>query len=126
MSAQTVVKPYGTQENDWSYVPPVGGLLNTTTAVTCVAATTNKRNYVTSLALFSEALTTATEFAIRDGAGGTVIFRTKIPATGLIYGPGDTTFPTPLKGSPGNLLEIVTLTASGAGAVYANIQGYTA
>ncbi len=121
----TINKPYAPSESDWSYTPPVGGLLNTTTAVTIAPAVAGKRNYITNINLSSEALTTATEFAIRDGAGGTVIFRAKINTAGLLGG-REMVLPTPRKGSPGNLLEIVTLTASGAGAVYANIDGYTA
>jgi hypothetical protein len=82
------------------------------------------RNYITSIQVMAETLTTATELAIRDGAAGTVIWRTKIPTTGLstttIY------FPNPLKGTANTLLEVVTLTASGAGAVYFNAQGYAA
>jgi len=35
-------------------------------------------------------------------------------------------FPVPLKGTANTLMEVVTLTASGAGAVYVNAQGFTA
>jgi hypothetical protein len=72
----------------------------------------------------SEALTTATELAIRDGAAGTVIWRTKIPTGGLPTTTFD--FTTPIRGTAATLLEVVTLTASGAGAVYVNAQGFTA
>ena len=72
----------------------------------------------------SEALTNATELAIRDGAGGTAIYRTKIPTDGLAS--MSITFPQPIRGTANTLLEVVTLTASGAGAVYFNAQGFAA
>jgi hypothetical protein len=109
----------------WSYPAATGGILNTTTAVTVkTAAGLGIRNYVKSLQLMSEALGTATEFAIRDGAGGTVLWRTKI-GTGGLTGGEPIVFDPALKGSANTLLEVVTLTASGTGAVYPNLQGYT-
>ena len=72
----------------------------------------------------SEALTNATELAIRDGANGTVLWRTKIGTGGLPL--ANIKFDDPLRGTANTLLEVVTLTASGAGAVYFNAQGYIA
>jgi hypothetical protein len=120
-----ITKPYSIPEADWSYAAAASGILNTTTAVTIKAAGgAGVRNYITSLQVMSEALTNATELAIRDGAAGTVIWRIKIPTGGL---PTTTIhFPSPLKGTANTLLEVVTLTASGAGAVYVNAQGYAA
>jgi hypothetical protein len=122
-AGQVPTKPYGTAENDWQYAAAAAGILNTTVAVTIKAAgAALTRNYITGITIMSEALTTATELVIRDGAAGTVLFRTKIPVAGL-----PTTrisFPTPLKGTAATLLEVATLTASVAGAVYFNAQGY--
>jgi hypothetical protein len=120
-----VTKPYSIPEGEWSYGAAASGIVNTTTAVTIkTAAGTGIRNYITSIQVMSETLTNATELAIRDGAAGTVIWRTKIPTGGL---PTTTiAFPSPLKGTANTLLEVVTLTASGAGAVYFNAQGYAA
>jgi len=120
-----VTKPYSIPEGEWSYGAAASGIVNTTTAVTIkTAAGAGIRNYITSIQVMSETLTTATELAIRDGAAGTVIWRTKIPTGGL---PTTTiAFPSPLKGTANTLLEVVTLTASGAGAVYFNAQGYAA
>lgn len=110
---------------NWSYAAASGGILNTTTAVTIkTAAGSGIRNYVESIEIMSEALTNATEVALRDGAGGTVLWRIKIPTGGMTLTP--IKFSPPLKGTANTLLEIVTLTASGAGAVYANAQGFTA
>ena len=124
-SGMTGVTPYSVPEATWSYAAAAAGILNTTTAVTVRAsAGAGLRNYITDLTLMSEALTTATEFAIRDGAAGPVLWRTKIPTGGL---PTTTfNFSVPLRGTAATLLEGVTLTASGAGAVYANLQGFAA
>ena len=81
------------------------------------------RNAITAIQIMSDALTAATELAIRDGAGGAVLWRTKIGTTGL---PVETVvLSTPIIGSANTLLEVVTLTASVAGAVYVNAQGFT-
>lgn len=120
-----VTRPWNIPESDWSYAAAAGGILNTTTAVTIkAAAAAGIRNYLTSITLMAEALGAATEVAIRDGAAGTVLWRTKIPTGGL---PTTTiTFANPLKGTAATLMEVVTLTASVTGAVYVNAQGYIA
>lgn len=119
------VTPYSTPEATWSYAAAAAGILNTTTAVTVKAsAGASLRNYVTDVTLMSETLTTATEFAIRDGAAGPVLWRIKIPTGGLPT--TQFSFSVPLRGTAATLLEVVTLTASGAGAVYANLQGFVA
>lgn len=124
-SAAAVVFPYAVPELSWSYAAASGGILNTTTAVTIkAAAAASIRNYITNIQVMSEALTTATELAIRDGAAGTVLWRIKIPTGGLAASQFD--FAVPLRGTAATLLEVVTLTASGAGAVYFNAQGFTA
>lgn len=123
--AAAVVMPYASPDTAWTYAAAAGGILNTTTAVTIKAAgAALVRNHITNIQIQSEALTTATELAIRDGAGGTVLWRIKIPTTGL---PATTfNFDVPLRGTAATLLEVVTLTASGAGAVYFNAQGFEA
>lgn len=124
-SAATVVMPYAVPETFWSYPAAAGGILNTTVAVTVKAAAgASLRNYITNIQVMSEALTTATELAIRDGAAGTVLWRIKIPTVGLDSANFDLS--CPLKGTANTLLEVVTLTASGAGAVYVNLQGFVA
>lgn len=109
---------------DWNYAAASGGIVNSTTAVTIKAAAgSGLRNYISSLQISAEALTNATEVAIRDGAGGTVLWRTKITTAGLVNG-REIVFASPLKGTANTLLEVVTLTASGAGAVFVNAQGF--
>jgi hypothetical protein len=120
-----ICRPFAGPDLAWSYGATVGGILNTVTAVTVkAAAAAGVRNYVTGLQISTDALGTATEFAIRDGAGGPVLYRVKIGTTGLAS--YQVNFDTPLRGSAATLLEVVTLTATTTGAVYANLQGYTA
>lgn len=107
----------------WVYAAPTAGLSNTTTAVTVMsAAGVGVRNYIRAVQIDHDLLTTATEFAIRDGAAGTVLWRRKFPAGAA--GSREVNFDVPLRGTANTLLEIVTLTASGAGAVFFNAQGF--
>lgn len=120
-----VNKPFSIPESDWSAVAAASGILNTTVATTLkTAAGAGIRNYITSIQIMSEALGAATELVIRDGAAGPVLWRTKIPASGLPTTNID--FPSPLKSTANTLLEVATLTASVTGAVYFNAQGYVA
>jgi hypothetical protein len=117
--------PYTIPEASWQYAAAASGITNTTTAVTIrAAAAAGVRNYITGIDVMHQALGTATELAIRDGAGGTVIWRSFLPAgaTGRFTVP----FPVPLRGTAATLLEVVTLTATVTGAVYFNAQGYAA
>lgn len=110
----------------WGYAPPSGGLSNTTAAVTIKAAgSAGIRNYISAIQIMAEALTAATELVIRDGAGGTVLWRTKIGVGGLTGG-ASVALPRPIRGSVATLVEMATLTATITGAVYVNVQGYQA
>lgn len=108
----------------WSYAAASGGIDNTTTAVTIIAAAGDGiRNYVSSIQIACATLGASTEFAIRDGAGGTVLWRTLLhttamPTTSIVFN-------EPLKGTAATLLEIVTLTAV-TGDVMFNAQGFQA
>lgn len=109
---------------DWNYAAAGSGIVNTTTAVTIKAAAgSGIRNYITSLQISTDTLGTTTELAIRDGAGGTVLWRGKLLTTALPT--VSIPFESPLKGTANTLLEVVTLTAS-TGGVYVNAQGFTA
>lgn len=121
---QVMTKDFATAENDWQSAAAASGISNTTTAVTFKAAsgTANIRNYITAIQIEANVLGGATELAIRDGAAGTVIWRTQLQtggSTGI-----NIVFPTPLRGTANTLLEVVTLTAV-TGNVYFNAQGYT-
>lgn len=115
----TIVEP----STFWTYAAAASGIVNTTTAVTIKAAGgAGVRNYVEGLQLSCATLGGATEFAVRDGAAGTVLWRCTLGTAALPV--VDIVFETPLRGSVNTLLEIVTLTAV-TGGVYCNAQGYT-
>ena len=118
----TATQPYGIRSSRWNYAAASGGILNTTTAVTIAPAVAGLRNCLVTLDLSAEALGTATEFAVRDGAGGTVIYRTKIGTAGIPNG-RTVALNAPICGAVNTLMEVVTLTATGTGAVYANATG---
>ena len=121
-----ITRPHSIPENEWVYAAASGGITNTTTAATLVAAqAAGVRNYLTSLQISSDVLGAATEIAIRDGAGGTVLWRGKIGTAG-IAGVSTIQFSDPLKSTAATLLEVVTLSASVFGGVYVNAQGYKA
>jgi len=106
----------------WSYAAATGGIVNSTTAVTIAAApANNQRNFLTSLSIQTATLGGATELVIRDGAGGTVLWRTQLQTTAMplttVY------FPNALYSSRGTLLEVATLTGV-TGGVFINAQGY--
>lgn len=125
LAGALLVRPYSLPSEEWSYAAASGGITNTTAAVAVkAAAAAGIRNYVTAMTIFSEALGTATELVLRDGASGTVLWRTKIPTSGMPL--TQITFPNPLKSTEATLLEAATLTASVTGAVYINLTGYTA
>lgn len=114
--------PYGITSARWSYAAAASGIVNTTTAVTIKAsAGAGLRNCLVSCNVYAEALGAATELAIRDGAAGTVLWRIKIPTTGMPL--TNITFPAAIAGTAATLLEVVTLTASVTGAVYFNATG---
>lgn len=118
-----ITRPFESRANSWSYATS-SGITNTTTAVTVkTAAGSGLRNCVTGVDLSAGALGTATVFAIRDGAGGTVIWAHAISTAGIPDG-FSKTFLSPVCSSTNSLLEIVTLTASTTGAVYAQLQGF--
>jgi hypothetical protein len=109
----------------WSFASATGGIVNTTVATTLKAAPADSttRNYITDLQIQSATIGGVTELAIRDGAGGAILWRTQLQTTALPLVAFN--FQSPLQGSPGNLLEIVTLAAV-TGGVWVNAQGYTA
>lgn len=119
-----MTKSMNANQTRWSYAAATGGIDNSTTAVTIKAAAgAGVYNYVTSAQISHATLGAATELAIRDGAGGTVLWRMTL-ATGANENIG-VTFDPPLKGSANTLLEVVTLTGV-TGDVLFNAQGYSA
>ena len=105
----------------WAYVAPTGGVVNTTAGTTLVAAAAGLRNVLNGIQMSTDALGVATEFVIRDGAAGAVLFRMKLSASAAMD--STQTFVPPLRGTAGNLLEYATLTATVTGGLFVNAQG---
>lgn len=124
-SGSQIQTPYAAETNDWSYAAAAAGISNTTVAVTIkTAAGAGLKNYITAFDYATDtALGAATEIVIRKGAGGTVIWRSKISTAGQIQG-RTIIFPTPISSDAAQLLEFATLTASVSGALYVNFTGY--
>jgi hypothetical protein len=116
-----VTVPYETGSNSWNYAAASGGISNTTTAVTIKAADATRSICILSLQLSAPTLGAATEVAIRDGAGGTVLWRGFMSTAG---GNQAVTPQPPICGTANTLMEVVTLTATVTGAIYFNAQGF--
>lgn len=121
----TVVLP-GLSSTYWSYSNGATGILsNTTTAVTIkTAAGAGVRNYIDSCTINTTAFGAAVPLAIRDGAGGTVLFALNVPTAGFLQ-PVNIQFKMPLRGTANTLLEVVTTTANTSGTAWVNCQGHT-
>lgn len=123
-SGALITRPYETQANSWSYAAAASGISNTTTAVTIKASAGGTlRNCLTSLQISAGTLGAATEVAVRDGAGGTVVWRGFLSTSG---GNQSMSFQSPVCGTAATLMEVVTLSATVTGAVYINAQGFAA
>jgi hypothetical protein len=116
----------GLSSTYWSYANGATGILsNTTTAVTIKAAAgASVRNYIDSCQINTTAFGTSVPIAIRDGAGGTVIFALSVPTAGFLQ-PINLNFDTPLRSTANTLLEVVTTTANTTGTAWVNCQGHT-
>ena len=138
VSSGTLVRPTATvdgrqivrldaiPENEWSYVAASGGITNTTTPVDITGgAGSGVRNYVTSLQLYSDTLGTATEIILRDGTGGSILWRSKIGTAGT-GGTQNIRFHPPIRGSSNTIMQFACVTATGTGSIYVNAQGYKA
>jgi hypothetical protein len=114
------VELYGLPGNSWNYAAASGGIVNTTAVTVKAAAGAGIRSYITSFQVLNGHATVSTEFLIRDGASGTVIWRGYLLAAGGGY---SVELPRPLRSSANTLLEVVCVTTGAA--VYFNCQGYT-
>lgn len=110
-------------ETDWSYAAASGGLGQSTTPVVLAPAAQGKQNCLSALQLGADPLTVATEVVVRDGVGGTVLFRLRIGTAGL-QGLQSIVFPAPLKSSVNTALVAGILTLTVLGSVYVNAQGF--
>lgn len=118
-----LIRPFATGSNEWNYAAAAGGISNTATAVTIKAADATRKNCITDMQIQAGALGAATEIAIRDGAGGTVVWRGTLSTAGI--GADNIHIASPVCNAAANtLLEVVTLTATITGSVYFNAQGF--
>lgn len=113
----------GAASTFWMASAPASGIVNTTTAVTLKAAAgAGIRSIINSCELSHDALSGVTELAIRDGAGGTVLWRAKLQTPAVDS--ATYVFMSPIVSTANTLLEVVTLTGV-TGGVYFNCQGST-
>lgn len=114
------VIPYGISASRWNYAAASGGIVNTTTAVTIKAAVASTKNCISSFGVKHDTLGAGGELVIRDGAGGTVLYRTILLTTPESF---DRVLPAAVCGTANTLMEVATLTASVTGGVYFNATG---
>lgn len=107
---------------NWNSAAGAGGFAGATPVTIKAAAGAALRNYVTSVQFSAAAQGAAAELCIRDGSGGTVLWRYSLPTTGLPNGLA-VSFESPLVGSTNTLLEVVALGAT-TGAIFFNAQGF--
>jgi hypothetical protein len=111
----------------WLYTSGATNIcVNTTTAVTIKAADASLRNYVDSIQVSHPALGASTILAIRDGAGGTVLWAMQLILTTPLQGFSVRLPPGLIKSTAATLLEIVTLTATVSNGVCVSVQGHVA
>jgi hypothetical protein len=110
----------------WRYTSGASPILsNTTTAVTIkTAGAAGVKNAIDSIQLTTTAFGASVPLAIRDGAGGTVLWALTVPTAGFLQ-PVTIVFEQPIVGSAATLLEVVTTTANTSGTVTLNVQGHT-
>lgn len=119
-----ITRPYSIPEAEWTYAAGSNGIANTTTAVTMVAAAgSGIRNYLTCLHIAHDTLGAATEIVIRDGAAGTVIWRSKLQTAASEN--IKVVFPSPLRSTANTLMEVATISAV-TGGVFVNASGFQA
>jgi hypothetical protein len=116
----------GLTSTRWRYTSGTSPILsNTTTAVTIKASAGGAlKNAIDSCQLTTTAFTASVPLAIRDGAGGTVMWALTVPTAGFLQ-PVNIVFEQPLVGTAATLMEVVTTTANTAGTVTFNCQGHT-
>lgn len=108
-------------EVTWSYAAASGGITDTTAVTIKAAAASGIRNYLRSLQVFNSAAV-ASEFSVRDGSGGTVLYRGYVPASMTVV--HSLNFNPPLRGTAATLMEVVMATT--ATATRFNAQGWSA
>lgn len=115
-----VTYPYAIPEQTWNYAAASGGIANTTAVTIKAAAASGIRNYLRSLQVINSAAV-ASEFSVRDGSAGTVLYRGYVPAS--MTAQQQINFEPPLRGTAATLMEVAMTTT--ATATMFNAQGWT-
>lgn len=114
--------PFALPGATWSYAAASGGITDTSGVTIKAAAGAGIRNYLTQIQIVNGHATVSTEVVVRDGAGGTVLWRSWMRANGsniMVVN-----FEIPLRGSANTLLEVACVTTGTA--TYISAQGYVA
>jgi len=122
--ATGVVVINGASDRWLRYVPPTGGITNSTAGVVVFSSQASRNIHVMGGQCYSDALGAATDLELREGTGGSAIWRTRVPTAGIPQ-TIDIKFNPPLRLNTNVLLEMATATASVTGGVYCNWQGYS-
>lgn len=118
---KSVSLPYALPGATWSYPSESGGITNTTERTLKAASGAGVRNYLTHIDVSNSHAATATEVVIKDGAGGTVLWRGYARTGGNA---NDYFFDPPLRSSANTALVVACVTTGTA--TYVNAQGYAA
>ena len=116
-----VTLPYAIPASTWSYSAESGGITNTTERTIKAAAGVGIRNYLTHIDVSNASATTASEIVIKDGAGGTVVWRGYARTAG---NSNDYFFDPPLRSTANTALVVAMITTSTQ--TYFNAQGFQA
>lgn len=103
----------------WSYAAASGGITNATALTIKAAAGAGIKNCIHSLQLENTDQQDSTEFSIRDGSGGAVLWRWKLLTGG--HGTNPPPFQVPICGSANTLLEVIAGTTGTV--TFFNAQG---
>lgn len=116
----------GLSSTFWTYSNGASGILSNTTAAVTIktAAGASVRNYIDSITINTTAFGASVPIAIRDGAGGTVLWSANVPTAGFLQ-PVNICFAVPLRSTANTLIEVVTTTANTTGTVWFSAQGHT-
>lgn len=107
----------------WAYAAAASGITSTTFVNLKAAAAASTKNCFSGLQISTTTLGAGTEFVIRDGAGGTVLWRMVLGTAALPL--TSINLPSPICGSDATLMEAGALTNPTSGAIYVNVQGHT-
>jgi hypothetical protein len=121
ITGKQIIQPYATRPNFWRYASPSGGLVTSAGVTVKTAPPTGSRNCITSIQIINSHPSISTEVEIRDGAGGSVMWRGWAQAGG---GGVSANFPNPIVGTNTTLIEVAEVTATASTGVLVNIQGY--